>query len=599
MSETPDLQSVKQPGMEQSLFRLLCLCAGVLSLLILAPVDFTIDLPRHIVLLDAVFGLCALALYRQARRGRYLLKSLLFCYLIVLSLCWFGVNGSQGSIPFFYFTGFVYALIFFRGRERWGCLAFALADIALLLGLEYLHPDLVIGYPGTSTRLIDALVAIGLNGASCTIMLWSLLASYDREHRDLKILNADLQRSIAERAEAEQSLRQNRELLHAIIDGTSDSIYAKDAQGRYILVNSAAAQLTGKSVEEILGRDDWFLFPAEEARQLIELDREIMRTGAVCQPEHQLTSGSGQTVVVQATKGPLRDGDGLVVGVFGISRDVTDSRRVEEEIRLLNAELDLRVTERTLRLEAAIKEQESFCYSVSHDLRAPLRHINSYSAILMEECAEKLPAEGLDYLERIRSSSRSMGQLIDDLLELSKIGRSQMQQSSVDLSEMSWKICRRLQNVEPDRQVEFQVASNLVVHGDRVLLHQALVNLLDNAWKYTKTRGAARIEVGREGEGDQAVFFVRDNGVGFDMAYRDKLFGAFQRLHGPEYEGTGIGLATVKRIVKRHGGRVWAEGAVDEGATIYFTLPGTSSRMTPGALISLPGSPRIELQASR
>jgi len=567
MNDRPDHQPQKQPGMEQSLFRLLCLSAALLSLLVIAPVDFII--------------------------------ALLFCYLVDLSLCWFGANGSQGSIPFFYFTGFVYALIFFRGRERWGCLAVAMLDIALLLGAEYLHPEWIVAYPGASTRLIDLLVAIGLNGVSCSIMLWSLLSSYDRERDDLKTLNADLKRSILERAEAEQSLRQNRELLHSIIDGTSDAIYAKDAQGRYILVNSAAAHLTGKSVEEILGRDDWFLFPAEEARRLREQDLEILRHGEVCHPEHQLTSGSGKTVVLHATKGPLRNEDGRVVGVFGISRDVTDSRKVEEEIRLLNAELDLRVTERTLRLEAAIKEQESFCYSVSHDLRAPLRHINSYSAILMEECAAHLPAEGCGYLERIRSSSRSMGQLIDDLLELSKIGRSQMQKSSVDLSEMVWKICRRLQNVEPERRVEFQVASDLVVHGDRVLLHQALVNLLDNAWKYTKTRDAARIEVGRDGAGDQAVFFVRDNGVGFDMAYRDKLFGAFQRLHGPEYEGTGIGLATVKRIVKRHGGQVWAEGAVGEGATIYFTLPGATTRMTPGGLIGFPGPARLELQASR
>ncbi|GFO66803.1 hypothetical protein GMLC_03820 [Geomonas limicola] len=585
--------------MEQSLFRLLCLCAALLSLLVIAPIDFTIDLPRHIVILDVAFGLCALVLYRQARRGRYLRKTLLLCYLVDLSLCWFGVNGSQGSIPFFYFTGFVYALIFFRGRERWYCLAAAMGDIALLLLAEYLHPEWIIGYPGSASRLIDLMIAIGLTGTSCSIMLGSLLSSYDREHRDLKTANADLEQSIAERVEAEQSLRQNRELLHSIIDGTSDCIYAKDAQGRYILINSAAAQLTGKSVEEILGRDDWFLFRADEARQITELDREILRTGAICHPEHQLTNGGGQTVVVHATKGPLRDEDGRVVGVFGISRDVTDSRRVEEEIRLLNAELDLRVTERTLRLEAAIKEQEAFCYSVSHDLRAPLRHINSYSAILVEECAAHLPPEGRDYLERIRSSSRSMGQLIDDLLELSKIGRSQMQKSSVDLSEMVWKICRRLQNVEPERRVEFQVATELVVHGDRVLLHQALVNLLDNAWKYTKTRNAARIEVGRDGEGDQAVYFVRDNGVGFDMAYRDKLFGAFQRLHGPEYEGTGIGLATVKRIVKRHGGRVWAEGAVDEGATIYFTLPGSTARVTPGALIGFSGPQKLEFQASR
>jgi light-regulated signal transduction histidine kinase (bacteriophytochrome) len=275
---------------------------------------------------------------------------------------------------------------------------------------------------------------------------------------------------------------------------------------------------------------------------------------------------------VQATKGPLRDEQGSIVGVFGISRDVTENRRVEDEIRLLNAELDLRVRERTARLEAAIQEQESFCYSVSHDLRAPLRHINSYSAILQEECAECLSPEVHGYLERIRISSRNMGKLIDDLLELSRVGRSPLQMTEVNLSELTGEIAFRLQRSEPERRAVFSILPELTARGDRTLLELVLVNLLENAWKYTRREEATRIEVGSVEKNGRQAFFVRDNGVGFDMAYRDKLFGAFQRLHGAEFEGTGIGLAMVKRIVKRHGGKVWAEGALGEGATFYFTL---------------------------
>jgi len=587
-------------GMEQGLFRLLCLSAALLTLLVIVPVETAIELPTPVLLLDTGFGLTALCLYLQSRRERYLVKTLFFLYLTDLTCNWFAVNGSQGSIPFFYFNAFIYALIFFRGRQRWLLLVLAIVDVALLLVAESIFPTWTTVYPSTRSRLIDLAVTLILSAVSCTIMIWAVLSSYDKEQRRLRSLNADLERTIAERTEAEQSLRHNREMLNAVIEGTSDAIYAKDTEGRYILFNGGAARMTGRSAAQALGQGDSYLFSAEVAAIIEAMDREILASGEVRTLEHVLDNWCGEKVVVQATKGPLRDDKGRIVGVFGISRDVTENRRVENEIRMLNAELDQRVTERTVRLEAAIKEQESFCYSVSHDLRAPLRHINSYSAILMEECDECLTPVARDYLERIRSSSRSMGKLIDDLLELSKIGRSHLQESAVNLSDIAWKIYRGLQHVEPERKVEFRVERDLKVHGDRILLQQALTNLLDNAWKYTKLRDAACIELGKVAAGDQETFFVRDNGVGFDMAYRDKLFGAFQRLHGSEYAGTGIGLATVKRIVKRHGGKVWAEGAVDAGATVYFTLPGRGeSLLTPGVLIGVSGGGKGESQASR
>ena len=558
--------------MELRLFRQLCLAATVLSLCLIVPSDYLIQLHPGGLLTDLGFGVVSFVFYREACRGRYHLASLFSLYLLTLNLCWFWKSGSQGSNGLFFFDAVLYALIFFRGRTRWFLLGAAIADWLALIAAESFVPQWIVPFRSPAAREVDLILSLTMSSLTCSLMLWAVLSNYDREQRRLKNLNAELERNMAERVEAEHSLRENRELLNAVIEGTSDAIYAKDTEGRYVLFNSGATRITGKSAAEALGKDDSFLFPGEESFLIMERDREILSSGEVRHLEHVLTSGSGEKIVVQATKGPLRDENGMVTGVFGISRDVTVQRRVEDEIRMLNSDLDLRVAERTARLQAAIQEQESFSYSVSHDLRAPLRHINSYSAILMEECAECLTPMARGYLERIRVSSRNMGKLIDDLLELSRIGRSTLEKTAVDLSELARVICFRLKEAEPERLVEFRIAPDLTAHGDRILLQQALENLLDNAWKYTGQRESACIEVGRTEEGGHTAYFVRDNGVGFDMAYKDKLFGAFQRLHGAEFEGTGIGLATVKRIIKRHGGKVWAEGVVDAGATVYFTL---------------------------
>ena len=563
--------------MELRLFKQLCLAVSVMTFFLIVPVDYLVHLSAGDMLTDLGFGASSFCFYLAARRGHYFITSLFCLYLLNLNLSWFANDGSQGSVCLFFFNVFIYGLIFFRGRVRWLLLAVALANAMALIAAEPFFPQLLVPYHSPAARTVDLILSLTVSALSCSLMLWAVLSGYDREQRRLQSLNAELERNMAERMEAEQSLRENRELLNAVIEGASDAVYAKNVQGRYILFNGAASRMTGKSTAEALGNDDTFLFAGDEARSIMEKDREIMASGEIRNLEHALTNCSGEKIVVQATKGPLRDENGCIAGVFGISRDVTMHRRAEDEIHKLNSELDLRVTERTARLQAAIQEQESFSYSVSHDLRAPLRHINSYSAILEEECGECLSFQARGYLERIRTSSRNMGKLIDDLLELSRIGRSKLQKTTVELSELAQTICFRLQESEPRRGAEFMVTPDLTAHGDRILLQQALENLLDNAWKYTRPRELARIEVGKLEKGSEEVYFVRDNGVGFDMEYRDKLFGAFQRLHGAEFEGTGIGLATVKRIVKRHGGRVWAEGAVDQGATIYFTLePGTS-----------------------
>jgi signal transduction histidine kinase len=254
---------------------------------------------------------------------------------------------------------------------------------------------------------------------------------------------------------------------------------------------------------------------------------------------------------------------------YVILRTVFGLKQAEEKIQLLNTELQ----HRAIKLELTNKELESFSYSVSHDLRAPLRSIDGFSQALMEDYADQLDGQAKDYLQRICASTRRMGQLIDDLLNLSRVVRSEIKAETVDLSALAHAVAAELQKAEPTRQVEFVIGERITATGDRRLLRVALENLLGNAWKFTAKRTSAKIEFSMTGNNGTRAYFIRDNGAGFDMAYINKLFGAFQRLHTTrEFTGTGIGLATVQRIIHRHDGRIWAEAKVEQGATFYFTL---------------------------
>lgn len=266
-----------------------------------------------------------------------------------------------------------------------------------------------------------------------------------------------------------------------------------------------------------------------------------------------------------------------------LMQEIADRTRAEDAVRKLNDDLEALVAERTRQLKAVNKELEAFAYSVSHDLRAPLRAVEGFSQALLEDYRDALDAQGKDYLQRVSSEARRMAQLIQDLLVLSRVTRAELNLQPVDLTALAMDVLEMLRSGEPSRQVQVQVAEGLAACGDPQLLRQVLENLLGNAWKFTSHREQARIEVGSEQRDGTETFWIRDNGAGFDMDYSEKLFVPFLRLHGmTEFPGTGVGLSTVQRIIARHGGRVWADAAVDQGATFYFTL-GKTARARQGA----------------
>lgn len=291
---------------------------------------------------------------------------------------------------------------------------------------------------------------------------------------------------------------------------------------------------------------------------------------------NELASFKGWKVrghVFDVEAAPIHDLDGTVKRIVLVYNDITNLKNAQEELEKFNVELEERVTERTSQLLEVNNELESFCYSISHDLRAPLRHISGFSSILQEDYGDSLAEEGQQILRRIGTVSTRMGGMIDDLLRISRVSRSPLNCTGVDLSRLAETAATLYRAESPERAVRFDIAPGLVAHGDETLLGIVMQNLIGNAWKYTATTPDAIIQVGMTDVNGKQAFFVRDNGVGFDMAYRDKLFRVFERLHGDEFEGSGIGLATVLRIITRHHGEVWAEGEVGKGATFYFSLP--------------------------
>jgi PAS domain S-box-containing protein len=369
---------------------------------------------------------------------------------------------------------------------------------------------------------------------------------------------------MGKRSRAEVELHHSEERFRLMVSNVQDhAIYLLDPQGRVLTWNIGSERMKGYSEKEILGRHYSVFHTAEDqANGLPERNLETaVRDGHVtC--EGRRVRKDGSRFWASAVLTALRDETAKLRGFGKVTRDLTQQKQAEEEMKIRNAQL-----------ETANKELEAFCYSVSHDLRAPLRGIDGFSQALLEDQADQIDDQGKAYLHRIRAATQRMGELIDDLLSLSRVTRAEFLPKPTNLSEMACSIADDLRRQQPGREVEFVVAPDLQASADPHLMRILLENLLGNSWKFTSKRERARIEFGRTEQNGSSVFFVRDNGAGFDLAYSGRLFGAFQRLHSMEdFPGTGVGLATVQRIVHRHGGGVWAEGAVGRGATFYFRL---------------------------
>src|SRR5581483_1888540 len=380
-----------------------------------------------------------------------------------------------------------------------------------------------------------------------------------------------LKREINERKRVEAELKFRAYVLAQI----SEAVAAFDMNGRLTYWNPAAQRLYGYTEAEALGRTAEELFQYQcLGGQNLPMALEALRKDGFWHSENIHKRKNGQEFFVESSTSLLQNEHGEVISYVSVLRDMTERRRVERELAQWSQELDQRVKERTAQLESAYKEMEAFCYSISHDLRAPIRSIHSFTQIMRDDYAAAFDEAGRKMLGIVMQSSLRMDQLIYDLLYLSRVSRSELRSQPVNLSTLARAVTDALQSSEPRRAAEFVIAPDLVVHGDERLLRIALENLLGNAWKFTGRIPRSRIEFGVISQAEHCAYFVRDNGIGFDMAYVGKLFGTFQRLHSEaDFPGTGIGLVTVQRIIHRHGGRIWAEGATNQGATFYFTLP--------------------------
>jgi PAS domain S-box-containing protein len=390
---------------------------------------------------------------------------------------------------------------------------------------------------------------------------------------------AELSRQAEELLRSQQALENQTLMLQSVLDSMAEGLVAADEQGKFILWNPAAVKILGMGAVN-LPSQEWTAhyglylgdmvtpFPTDQ----LPLARAIR--GESCFTEMFVRNPKvEQGTWIEVGGGPLKDKNGVVRGGVVAFRDVTQSKAAEREIRKLYEELEEKVAERTSQLAAANQELEAFTYSVSHDLRAPLRHIGGFSKILIEDFGPRMGAEARQHLQRIADGVQRMGLLVDELLNLARVGRHAVNLQTTELNSVIEDVISLLQPETQDRVVEWKIPELPPVECDPILIRQVFQNLLANALKFTRTREQAVIEISCRRKNGQMVIAVRDNGVGFDMKYSDKLFGVFQRLHRAEdFEGTGIGLATVQRIIRKHGGRVWAEAELDKGATFYFTL---------------------------
>jgi PAS domain S-box-containing protein len=382
-------------------------------------------------------------------------------------------------------------------------------------------------------------------------------------------------RDVTEHKQAERELQQSQErLLLALESGRLGTYHIDTTTSSYLEISETLKRQLGFAPEDEITQADVVQRRHPEDRDKVTgVIQAAQDSHRYLESESRYVWPDGSIHWIASNGRPVYSETGEAIGLIGITQDVTERKEAEAKIQELNQTLEQRVAERTAQLEAANRELEAFSYSVSHDLRAPLRSIDGFSQALLEDYTDRLDKTGQDFLKRVRAASQRMSVLIDDLLSLSRVTRSEMQRQQVNLSALASTLSEELGTAHPERSVKTSITPELWADADPQLLRIVIGNLLENAWKYTAKCPAARIEIGQTEYADKLCFFVRDNGAGFDMDAAAKLFTPFQRMHTQqEFEGTGIGLATVQRILHRHGGRIWAEAAVDQGATFYFTV---------------------------
>jgi PAS domain S-box-containing protein len=431
-----------------------------------------------------------------------------------------------------------------------------------------------------------AILAVVLSGLADTYFFIEPLYSFyvtrnDLPHFLIFVLFASLLTGFAAvRRRVERDLVQARDHLQievgertqqaSLLNLTHDPIFVRDMGDVITYWNRGAQELYGWSDKEAIGRHSQELLQTIFAMPIEDIRAELLRTNR-WEGELKKTKADGTQVVVASRWSLRRDEQERPIAILETNNDITERKRREEEIQGLNQEL----AKRSADLESINKELEAFAYSISHDLRAPLRHMAGYTELLQKKASSVVDEKSNGYMAMILESAKRMGNLIDDLLAFSRIGRVETQKTHVSLTQLLKEALAEVRQDTEGRNIVWKIGALPDFYGDRSMLRVVLVNLISNAIKFTRTRPQAEIEIGcSEGNGNDLVVFVSDNGVGFDMKYVNKLFGVFQRLHqSDEFEGTGIGLATVQRIIHRHGGKVWAQGAVDGGATFYFSTP--------------------------
>jgi PAS domain S-box-containing protein len=546
----------------------------------IAPTAADEGIDRRMVLVVLGFALAAVALLFAVDINRRLMGVLGLLLLVNSVLAWYGILQPVGLIvPILGIAAFTYLIFTNDGLRdtailglvvviigagllngRRGTVAFGVASLIIVITLGVMESSGRLVNPFSAINTMADYVAVCVAIVMVTALQWAVITR-------LKENIARAQAEIDQRRRVEEALRSSETRYRLLVEQAPLGIAIIDHRGFIDQVNPAACEMLGYSCEELIERDPLTIMDSSDHAQAKE-EVSPLRVGETLRIELTMIRKDGTRLPVMGSTRQMPDGRYQY-----IFQDVSERKQAEEEVRALNEQLDKRVRDRTAELEAANRELESFSYSVSHDLRAPLRAINGFSNLLISDHTDELSGEALMYLDKVKENANKMALLIDDLLTFSRLSRNPLKKRRVDLRGLVVQVIEDLRAEAGLREIKWQIGDLPPCQADPALLKQVYSNLIGNALKYTRPRPASVIEIGSRKQRGETVYFVRDNGVGFDMRYAGNLFGVFQRLHSEtEFEGTGIGLAIVQRIVNRHGGKIWAESEVDKGATFSFTL---------------------------